>query len=133
MRKLRAVHLFVRWVLAEGGCSARLYADLLRILLHGRQSVYGHYRSAKAASAGRGPKAFLNSLASAQAHGGATVPARLLARLLRTIYLTEVLPRRDAAARRAGPNEGYAAHPQFSYGESLGASTRPKTGDGNLG
>ena len=62
----------------------------------------------------------------------ATVPARLLARLLRSIYLTEVLPRQDPVAEKAGPNEGYVTHAQFSYGRSLENLTRPETRDGHL-
>jgi hypothetical protein len=137
MRKLRTLRLFVKWALPGDGRSLWLYAHLLRVLLHGRQSVYAHFKLAKAGSTRARLKSFINSLASVQtpvnAARPATVPARLLARLLRTIYLTEVLPRRDPAARRAGPNRGYAAHPRFSYGESLRDSTRARTRDGHLG
>ena len=49
----------------------------------------------------------------------ASVPATLLARLLRTIYLTEMVLRKQGGARHGGPNQGYINHPQFSYGDSL--------------
>ena len=133
--RLRTVFGFAAWLLPEGGRSPRLYFSLLKTLLCGRQSVYRHFKLLKAAHGRIRLRTFVRALASVRAHDPTldSTPARLLARLLRTTYLTEVLPRREEAAHRAGPNRGYINHPQFGYGESLGSATRPRTTDGNLG
>ena len=133
--RARALPAFVRWVLPKNGCSLRLWTNLAQVLVYGRQSVYSHFKAIRITSSRKRLKTFLNGLALAQvprdAEQAVPVSARLLARLLRTIYLTEVLPRKDPVAGKAGPNQGYVAHPHFTYGPSLGALTRASTRDGH--
>ena len=97
----------------------RFYFSLLNLLIGSRQSVYRHFRQIKAFDRHRRFQDFLRALAAASDSGRASVPAALLARLLRAIYLTEVVPTQKDELRYGGPNFGYIDHPHFSYGKSL--------------
>lgn len=136
LKKLLAVFGFVKWILPKDGCSLRFYISLLSVLLFGRQSVYYHFRLLKGASSRPRFKKFISELASVRVPDSelmpTSVPARLLARLLRTIYLTEVLPRKEEAAQCTASNHGYINHPQFSYGESLQSLIRSQTRSGEI-
>lgn len=106
---------FVRWLVPDHGLSLRFCLSFANILIYSRQSVYRHFRLLK----GRNKRArlyeFLRVLATLPNSGQTSIPATLLTRLLRTIYLTEVVPPEG----RGGPNMGYVNHPQFSYGDTL--------------
>lgn len=106
---------FVRWLVPDHGLSLRFCLSFTNILIYSRQSVYRHFRLLK----GRNKRArlyeFLRVLADLPSSGQTSIPATLLARMLRTIYLTEVVPREEGG----GPNLGYVNHSQFSYGNTL--------------
>lgn len=127
---------FIEYVLPARSASPRFYFALLRILLCGRESVFTHFKSLKAATSRGGFTRFVQSVAATRAPEEVTatvpVPARLLARLLRTVYLTEVLPHKNPVKRRAGANDGYINHPHFSYGNSLQSAARSQTRHGDL-
>lgn len=119
LREISIVIGFVRWLIPKEGRSVRFYFSLLNLLIGSRQSIYGHFRQLRASDRQRRFQDFLRALAAASDSGRASVPAALLARLLRAIYLTEVVPRKNDDPRYGGPNLGYINHPHFSYGKSL--------------
>lgn len=132
LKQLSILIGFVRWLIPSQGRSVRFYFSLLNVLIGSRQSVYRHFRELKAAGGRARFKDFLRALAAVSDSGKTSVPATLLARLLRTIYLTDVVPGKDYGDRHGGPNQGYIDHPQFSYGDSLQSFMRPKTKTGEL-
>jgi hypothetical protein len=131
-----AVFDFIRYVLPREGRTLRFYFSFLSVLACGSGSIYYHFKSLQRFSLLARLRKFTIAVASLRPPLSATrpvsVPARLLARLLRTIYLTEVLPKHDDAAWRTGPNRGYINHPHFSYGDSLGQVICSRTKTGNL-
>lgn len=129
LKQMSILSGFVRWLIPEQGRSMRFYFSLINVLIGSRQSVYRHFREIKASDRRSRFKDFLRALAAVSDKGQTSVPAALLARLLRTIYLTEVLPRKDDDSRYGGPNQGYINHPQFSYGNSLQSIASPKNED----
>lgn len=122
----------VRWFIPRQGHSLRFFISLLNILVCSHQSIYRHYRDLKAADRRARFKAFVSALASLPDSGEISMPATLLARLLRTIYLTEAVPRNGVEALGGGPNHGYINHQHFSYGDSLQSIIRPGMKTGHL-
>jgi hypothetical protein len=106
---------FVRWLIPDNVLSLRFCLSLTSILIYSRQSVYRHFRSLKEANERARIGEFLRVLENLPNSRQTSIPSTLLTRLLRTIYLTEVIPREG----RGGPNKGYVNHPQFSYGSTL--------------
>jgi len=127
LKQISVVIGFVRWLIPKEGRSVRFYFSLLNLLIGSRQSVYWQFRQIKAADRRRRFQDFLRALANASDTGRASVPAALLARLLRAIYLTEIAPGQKDGLRYGRPNLGYIDHPHFSYGKSLQSIIRRKT------
>lgn len=118
---------FVRWLIPERGRSVRFYFSLLNILIGSRQSVFRHFRELKTSDRLSRYREFIRALATISSSGKTSVPATLLSRLLRTIYLTGGLVDGGNTERLGGPNQGYINHPQFSYGDSLQSILPPKS------
>ena len=118
LNQLLNLSRFIRWLVPENGRTLRLYLSLLNVLVYSRYSVYQHFREFST-SDNRGQFGeFFISLASIPDLGKASVPATLLTRLLRTIYLTGAAGR-NGTVNIAGPNQGYLDHSCFSYGNDL--------------
>lgn len=123
---------FLKWLIPREGRSVRFYISLLNVMICSRQSVYRHFTLLKSSDTRARFRDFLCALATVSDSRQTSVPAVLVARLLRTIYLTEVVPRKPSGARHGGPNQGYINHPQFGYGDSLQSIIRPITNTGDL-
>ncbi len=133
LKQIASVMVTVRWLVPRQSVSLRLYLSLLNILIVSRQSVYRHFVEYKAADKRSRVREFFKSVAAIPVSDRPTVTATLLARLLRTIYLTEIAPGdKGGNVARGGPNQGYINHPQFGYGESLQSIIRPKSTKGPL-
>lgn len=121
---------FVIWLIPRGGRTFRFFFSLLYLLLGSRQSVYGHFREIYAPRSTQTLKRFISALARTSEPGHDSLPATLLARLLRTNYLTEVTFDLGDGLLDGEKSVVYIDHPHFSYGESLerfvGASERPR-------
>ena len=131
MKKFKTLISFIRWAMPQGGCSLRFFTSLVMLFLYGRESIYTHFKTLKPTSL----KDFLNKLALIKVPSSdaelVTVQSRLLTRLLRTVYLTEVLSK-NGGIDLVDPKHGYTAHPHFSYGESLGLTIHSVTENGSL-
>lgn len=115
---------FIQRVVPAEGRTFRFYFCLFNLLIRSRQSIYLHFRRHKKDQLKF--RDFLNAIAMTANTENPTLQAILFTRLLRTVYLTEIVPNVRKNSSLGGPNLGFIDHPQFSYGQSLEAISQAR-------